>query len=505
MNAYPEELDIVIVGAGISGIGAAYHIQHKLPSKSYLILESRKDLGGTWDLFRYPGVRSDSDLFTFGYDFRPWDSDQGIADGPSIKRYIADTAREFRIDEHIHFEHRVLAADWDSNSARWRLLVRNNASSEQIALRCRWLFCATGYYDFEQGYSPEIKGREDFRGRLIHPQQWPEDLDYSGKRIIIIGSGATAVTLLPALAEKANHVIMLQRTPGYIMPLPARDGLFRLLKRVVGDRLAFRITRERYILQQRLFYLYCRRFPNSARNLIRKINRKLLPPDYPVDKHFNPPYNPWDQRLCAVPDGDFFQAIARGKASVVTDTIREIDTRGLQLDSGEHLEADIIVLATGLKILPVGGIVFRIDGKAVHAPNHVAYKGFMLSGVPNLGFAVGYTTSSWTLKVGLLCEHFCRLLKYMDQAGYDICTPVAEENMVTRPLLDFGAGYVQRAMAQLPRRGLAFPWLMSWDYKADVKLLRKGPVPDKRLRFEKLGERAGQSVAAPNSASIGQK
>ncbi|MCB1138382.1 MAG: NAD(P)/FAD-dependent oxidoreductase [Leptospiraceae bacterium] len=476
-------VDVLIIGAGISGIGAAYHLQDKLPNKSFIILEGREDLGGTWDLFKYPGIRSDSDLFTFGYDFRPWESSKGIADGASIKSYIRDTAREYGIDRQIIYNHRVISTDWDSREKLWNVKARRKGQTKPALFKARWIFSGTGYYRYDEGYTPDFKGRSRFKGSIIHPQNWPEDLNYEDKRVIIIGSGATAVTLLPAMSRAAAHVTMLQRTPTYVMPLPESEMLSRILKPVLGKKLAFKVTRKKNILRQRWFYLFCQRFPERARKLIRKENAKHLPPDFPVDEHFNPPYNPWDQRLCAVPDADLFKVIRDGKGSVVTDSIKTFTAKGVMLESGKELEADIIITATGLNLLPFGGIKISVDGNRVHLPDHVAFKGMMLSGIPNLAFAVGYTTSSWTLKVGLLCEHFCRLLKHMEEHNFHVCTPVADPEMETRPLLDFEAGYVQRSMDQLPRRGTRFPWLMSWDYSEDVKLLRKGPVEDRNLDF----------------------
>jgi monooxygenase len=476
-------IDVLIIGAGISGIGAAYHLQKRRPDTSYAVLEARADLGGTWDLFKYPGIRSDSDLFTFGYDFKPWESDKAIADGAAIKAYIAETARENGIDQRIRFHHRVIEANWSSADRLWNVHVQRADTGEALVLQARWLFSGAGYYRYEEGYTPHFEGRERFVGTIVHPQHWPEGLDYAGKRVVVIGSGATAVTLLPAMTESAAHVTMLQRTPTYVLPVPSVDPVARRLRPIFGHRIAHAMTRRANIAKQRWVHAFCQRFPNAARKLIRSINVKMLPADYPVDVHFKPPYAPWEQRLCAVPGGDLFRVIREGKASIVTDRIATFTETGLQLASGAHLEAELIITATGLNLNPFGGIQLKIDGHPLKLADTVAFKGMMLSGVPNLAFAIGYTTSSWTLKVGLLSEHFCRLLDHMDKHALEVCTPVANPTMSTQPLLNFGAGYVQRSASGLPRQGDTFPWLTSFHYSADAKLLRKGKVADKNLRF----------------------
>ena len=490
----PTDVDILIIGAGLSGIGAAYNLQTKQPGKRYVILEARADLGGTWDLFKYPGIRSDSDLFTFGYDFKPWDSDQAIADGPSIKAYIAETARENGIDRHIRFHHKVLDANWSSVDRQWVVRVHRSDTGEEIVLRASWLFAAAGYYRYDEGFTPTFEGAERFHGPIVHPQHWPQDLDYRDKRVIVIGSGATAVTLVPALATQAAHVTLLQRTPSYVLPVPAADPVARRLRPWLGDRLTHVVTRRVNIARQRWVYALFQRYPARARKFIRSINVRMLPVDYPVDVHFNPPYAPWEQRLCAVPGGDLFKTIGRGDASMVTDHIATFTETGIQLKSGVHLPADIIVTATGLNLQPLGGLKLMINGVLVRFADTVAFKGMMLSGVPNMAFAIGYTSSSWTLKVGLLCEHFCRLLAHMETQGFEVCTPVADPAMSTRPLLNFGAGYVQRSLGELPRQGSAFPWLTSWNYASDAKLLRKGAVANKHLHF--TPRRIGTAEAA---------
>jgi monooxygenase len=477
-------VDVLIVGAGISGIGAAYYLQTRHPGKSYAILEARDATGGTWDLFRYPGIRSDSDLHTFGYEFKPWEDEDAIASADKILAYLRDTITENGIEANIRFHHKVLGAAWSSDDARWRVDVERLDTGERLTTTANWLFCAGGYYRYDEGFTPHFEGIERFCGQIVHPQQWPEDLDYRGKKVVVIGSGATAVTLIPAMADVAAHVTMLQRSPTYIMPVPSKDAIANALQKVLGKERGYAITRRKNIAQQRTIYRLCQRYPRAARRLIRYINAKQLPAGYPVDKHFKPSYDPWDQRLCAVPNADLFKAIRNGKASVVTDRIITFTERGILLESGDELEADIIVTATGLKLQALGGMNLTVDGEPVNLPEKVAFKGIMLSGVPNFAFAVGYTNSSWTLKVGLVCEHFCRLLAHMDAHGYDICVPeLSDPDMPTRPLLDFSAGYVQRAVHEWPRQGADGPWQVVMDYQRDVEVLRNGPVTDANLRF----------------------
>lgn len=484
VTAPHEHVDVLIIGAGISGIGAAYYLQQEHPSKSYTILEARGATGGTWDLFRYPGIRSDSDLHTFGYAFKPWESDKAIAGADAILAYLRETAAENGIDRKVRLHHKVLAAAWSSDDALWVVDVERSDTGERLAISCRWLFCAGGYYRYDEGFTPRFEGAERFGGQIVHPQRWPEDLDYTGKRVVVIGSGATAVTLVPAMAETAAHVTMLQRTPTYILPIPSEDAIANLLRRILPRDQAHAITRRKNIAMQRATWLLCQRYPRTARRLIRYINTKQLPEGYPVDEHFNPPYDPWDQRLCVVPDADLFKAIRSGRASVVTDRIETFTERGIKLKSGLELEADIIVTATGLNLQAFGGIALTVDGAPVHLPDKVTFKGMMLSGVPNFAFAIGYTNASWTLKIGLLCKHFCRLLAYMDANGHTICRPeLSEPAMPTRPLLDFAAGYVQRSIDEFPRQGDRGPWLASTDYYSDARMLKEDSVEDKDLRF----------------------
>lgn len=478
-----DHLDVLIVGAGISGIGAAYYLQTQQPNKSYAILEARAATGGTWDLFRYPGIRSDSDLHTFGYEFKPWEDEDAIASADKILAYLRETVAENGIGRHIRFHHKVLGAAWSSDDARWYVDVERGDTGQRLTISANWLFSAGGYYRYDEGFTPHFEGREKFAGQIVHPQHWPEDLDYRGKRVVVIGSGATAVTLIPAMADDAAHVTMLQRSPTYIMPVPQKDTIANALKKVLGKKRGYAVTRRKNMLKQRAVYQFCQRFPGAARRLIRSVNAKQLPAGFPVDEHFNPAYNPWDQRLCAVPDADLFKAIRDGKASVVTDRIATFTERGIALESGAELEADIIVTATGLNLQAFGGIALTVDGEPVNLPDHVAYKSMMLSGVPNFAFVFGYTNSSWTLKVGPLCEHFCRLLAHMDANGYDTCYPVVDPDVATRPLLDLDAGYVKRVVADLPRQGDRGPWQMVMDFRRDVEVLRNGPVTDDNLRF----------------------
>ncbi len=492
-----EHVDVVIVGAGISGIGAAYYLQRDHPQRSYAILEARGATGGTWDLFRYPGIRSDSDLHTFGYEFKPWRDAESIAGADKILAYLRETAAEHGIDRRVRVSSKVVAASWSTEDARWTVDVERTDTGERTALTCTWIFNAGGYYRYDQGFAPRFDGLERFGGRVVHPQHWPEDLDVSGKRVVVIGSGATAVTLVPALAGTAAHVTMLQRTPTYILPVPSEDAIANALRRRLGEERAYPIIRRKNIAQQRALYRFCRRWPGAARRLIRWVNAKQLPDGYPVDEHFSPPYDPWTQRLCAVPDGDLFRAIRRGEASVVTDRIATFTETGVRLESGRKLVADVVVTATGLVVQAFGGAALTVDGRPVQLPDTVAYKGMMLSGVPNFAYAVGYTNSSWTLKIGLLCEHFCRLLAHMDGHGFDVCRPeVADPAMPTRPFLDFGAGYIRRAVATLPRQGDRAPWLTSMDYSDDVELLRSGRIDDPELHF------STRPAAAPTDREV---
>jgi len=479
-----EHLDVLIIGAGLSGIGAAYHLRRDHPQRSIALLEARGATGGTWDLFRYPGVRSDSDLHTFGYEFKPWRDEQSIAGADRILAYLRETAAENGIDALVRFSSKVVAASWSSAQARWTVDVERTDTGERTTLTCGWLFSAGGYYRYDEGYTPVFPGRERFPGTVVHPQHWPEDLDTTGTRVVVIGSGATAVTLVPALARTAAHVTMLQRTPSYVLPVPAEDALANRLRRLLGEERAHPLIRRKNIARSQFIWRFCQRHPERARALIRWVNAKQLPAGYPVDEHFHPPYDPWDQRLCAVPDGDLFRSIREGTAEVVTDRIATFTETGVLLESGRELPADVVVTATGLNVQAFGGIRLTVDGAGVRLPETIAFKGMMLSGVPNFAYAIGYTNSSWTLKIGLLCEHFTRLLTHLDTHGYDSARPVPRDpDMPTRPFLDFGAGYLKRSMDELPRQGDRVPWLTSTNYRSDVQLLRAGSVADPELHF----------------------
>ncbi|WP_085633759.1 NAD(P)/FAD-dependent oxidoreductase [Pseudomonas sp. R16(2017)] len=478
-----EPLDVLIMGAGVSGIGAAAYLRRNQPGKAFAILESRERAGGTWDLFRYPGIRSDSDLFTFGFDFKPWTKDKSLADAKDILEYLSETVDEYGLEPYIQYQQKVVSANWQSEKGLWAVQVEDGHLGVTRTVECRWLFGAGGYYRYDQGFSPRFEGAEQFKGQIVHPQHWPEDLDYTGKHVVVIGSGATAVTLIPAMADKVASITMLQRTPSYIINQPAKDAVAAFLRKVLPAQTAYSLTRWKNAKITLGFWGFCQRFPKLARKLLLWLTRQELPKDYPVDVHFNPPYDPWDQRLCSVPEGDLFKAISAGKASVETDHIQRFTESGVLLKSGKELKADIIVTATGLNVQLFGGITLHKDGQPVTLSQTLAYKGMMLSGVPNFAFAVGYTNSSWTLKVCLLCDHFCRLLGFMDEQGHTVCEPQAPEGIETRPLLDFGAGYVQRALDGMPRQGPCEPWVMSMDYFRDVKLLRRGTVAEDCLKF----------------------
>jgi monooxygenase len=476
--------DVLIVGAGLSGIGAAYHLQARLPGKSYAVLEARETLGGTWDYFRYPGIRSDSDMYTLGYSFRPWTSPQAIADGPAILDYVRETAEAYGIAPKIRYRHRVERASWSSEARRWTVEGRDASSGEPFRLTCGFLFLCSGYYDYEGGYEPEFAGRERFRGRIVHPQAWRPDIEYEGKRVVVVGSGATAVTLVPELAKRAEHVTMLQRSPTYIMARPGRDRIADWLRERLPGRLAYGLVRWKNVSLGMAFYAYCRGFPQRAKRLLVGQAQAALGRDVDAATHFTPSYDPWDQRLCLAPDGDFFDAIREGRASVVTDHIEGFTETGITLRSGGELAADLVVMATGLRLKLFGGAGLEVDGRPVELAKTVAYKGAMLSDVPNFAFAVGYTNASWTLKCDLTSEYVCRLIRHMDARGLSRCRPRRRGPQAEgSPIIGLSSSYVRRSLDGLPRQGEAPPWRLYQNYVLDVLLLRHAPVDDGAIEF----------------------
>ena len=489
-----EHFDVLIIGAGISGIDAGWHLQKHAPRKTYVILENRERIGGTWDLFRYPGIRSDSDMLTMGYGFRPWTHPSAISPGGAIREYVTDTARDAGIDRHIRFRHHVTRASWDSGTARWTVEAQKRDAQgreETVELSASFLFSCAGYYRYSAGYTPEFTGRDRFRGRIIHPQHWPEDLDYAGKRVVVIGSGATAVTLIPALARTAGHVTMLQRSPTYIVSMPEKDALANALRKILPASWAYAIPRWRNILLQRHLFHLARTRPERVKKKILKAVRKELGPDYDVATHFTPKYGPWDQRLCLVPDADLFHAIQQQHVDVVTDQIDTFTETGIKLKSGKELAADIIVTATGLQLEVLGGTQITVDGRAVDFGKTFTYKGVMYSDVPNLASVFGYTSASWTLRADLICEWICRLLNKMDEKGVEIATPrLRDPNMKPEPWSDFSSGYIVRSLGMLPRQGPAPPWRQTQNYFTDLKELRRDPIEDEVLEFSRADPRA---------------
>ncbi len=495
-----EHVDVLIVGAGLSGIGAACHLQRRCPGRSFAIVEARSAIGGTWDLFRYPGVRSDSDMFTLGYSFKPWEDAKAIADGPSIRSYIREAASENGLREKIRFETRALSAEWSSERSEWSVELEGPGGARST-ISCSFLFGCTGYYRYDEGFTPHFEGIERFAGTVVHPQHWPEHLDYAGKRVIVVGSGATAVTLVPAMAVDAAHVTMLQRSPSYVLSLPGDDPLAKVARRLLSPRAAYAFVRWKNALMALGLFTLSRRRPGLVKRLLRRATQRRLPAGYDVDTHFNPAYDPWDQRMCLVPDGDLFETISSGDASVVTGAIDTFTEGGVLLEDGRALEADIVITATGLNLLALGGIELAVDGRSVDIAETVGYKGMMLSGIPNFAFAVGYTNASWTLKADLVSEYLCRLLGHMRERGYDAVTPLAPDpSQPTLPFLDLDSGYVRRSIDSFPRQGAVTPWRLNQNYPRDVRLLRHGPVEDAGVRFSRrpqaAAERPEQVLAA---------
>jgi len=480
-----QHVDVLIIGAGLSGIGTAYHLQDKCPSRTYAILEARDAIGGTWDLFRYPGVRSDSDMYTFGYSFRPWTDGTAFASGDAIRRYIRETAEEFGIDEKIRFQHRMVRASWSSAEAQWTVDVDVGPEKQHEQLTCNFLYTCTGYYDYEKGHTPDWPSMERFAGRVVHPQQWPEDLDLSGKEVVVIGSGATAVTLVPAIADETAHVAMLQRSPSYVAAQPEKDAIANVLRRLLPEGLAHRVARWKNVLRSIFYYELARRFPDYFRRRVMDEAQAALGDRCDVDPHFNPDYDPWDQRLCIAPDGDLFAAIRSGQASVVTDHVDHFTDTGIQLRSGRTLDADVIVTATGLRLRLLHGVDLFVDGERVDLSETMTYKGSMFSGIPNLAVAVGYTNASWTLKTDLSAVWVCRVLNHMAREGYAVVTPRRDPSQDEAPVLDLDAGYIQRAIDRLPAQGTERPWRLRQNYVLDLMDFRLSALDDGVLEFER--------------------
>ncbi len=480
-----EHYDVIIVGAGLSGIDAAYHLQTFCKNKSFVIYEGRDNIGGTWDLFKYPGIRSDSDMQTFSFGFKPWKDSKSIADADTIMTYLKEAVEEYDLEKHIRYNHFIQKAEWSTENCQWTITGKKKKSGEVFKATCHFFFICTGYYDYDEGYTPDFKGLENYKGRFVHPQKWTEDIEYENKKVVVIGSGATAVTLVPVLAEKAAHVVMLQRTPTYILSRPLEDRLSNLFHRFLPVKVAHFLGRWKNVLLQMYLYRISRKRPEMVKKYIMDQIRKVMGPDYDVDQHFNPDYAPWDQRLCAVPDNDLFLSIKGGKSSVITHHIDTFTEKGIRLKSGEELEADLIVSATGLKIKVSGGIEFIVDGKKMENRNLISYKGIMLKDIPNAAAVTGYTNASWTLKADLVCEYVTRLLNHMDKNGKKMCTPrTKDENMKTEPVIDFSSGYILRALDQLPKQGSEFPWKLHQNYIKDMFILRYRNLEDGFLVFE---------------------
>ena len=497
-----EHFDVLIVGAGLSGVGAGWHLQDRAPKKTYAILEGREAIGGTWDLFRYPGIRSDSDMYTLGYAFKPWREAKAIADGPSILKYVRETAADHGIDRHIRFRHKVRRASWSSAEARWSVEAEVGPEKTPLAFTCDFLYMCSGYYDYSGGYTPEFTGSDIFEGTIVHPQQWPETLDYAGKRVVVIGSGATAVTLVPAMARTAAHVTMLQRSPTYVVSRPAEDAFANKLREKLPAQLAYQIIRWRNVLFGMYFYNSARKNPEKTKQGILAMVRGHMGPDYDVETHFTPRYNPWDQRLCLVPDADLFESLKAGTSTVVTDQIERFTPTGLKLKSGAELPADIVVTATGLKMQLLSGMEVLVDGVRAELSQSMSYKGIMFSGVPNLASAFGYTNASWTLKADLTSEYVCRLINHMDARGYVAATPHKHEAVEEAPWLDFSSGYVTRAMEHFPKQGLKKPWKVHQNYARDLVALRYGRFDDGVLRFTRRPAKAAVSAKVKELAEV---
>jgi monooxygenase len=498
MMAVAGDFDVLIVGAGLSGIGAAAHLTMQCPGKSYTIIEQRADMGGTWDLFRYPGIRSDSDMHTLGYRFKPWLHEKSIADGPAIWDYVHEAADEYGIRPNIRFRQRVIAADWDSTTARWTVTTHNEDSGEEARYTANFLFMCAGYYDYDKGYRPEFPSEKDFTGKIVHPQHWPENLDYAGKKVVVIGSGATAVTIVPVMARTATKVTMLQRTPTWMVSRPAKDAFANFMRKILPSKAAYAVTRFKNINWQRIVYNKARKDPAKVGETLLKMARKELPASVDIDTNFTPPYGPWEQRLCLIPDSDMFKAVSKGSVEVVTDHIERFTPKGILLKSGKELEADVIVTATGLNLVTLGKTQISVDGKATKLSNHFNYKGVMFSDIPNMASVFGYINASWTLKTDIVCEYVCRLLKEMDRKGAKIALPkLGDTNMPRLPFVsDFSSGYFARSFDSLPANGDRHPWRVLQDYKAEKKILTQEPIDDGVMVF---GNAKAANVAAEDA------
>jgi monooxygenase len=489
-----KHVDVVIVGAGLSGIGAACHLEQHSPTKTYAIIESREAMGGTWDLFRYPGIRSDSDMHTLGYSFKPWLHKKAIADGPAILQYINETAKEYEVDQHIRYNQRVTKIAWDTVTALWTLTIAETGKRAK-KMTCKFVYSCTGYYRYDKGYTPDFPGSEQFKGPIIHPQQWPEDLDYSGKKVVVIGSGATAITLVPAMAKTAGQVTMLQRSPTYVVSRPEKDPFALTLAKYLPAKMAYLITRWKNVSQQALLFQMSRRYPERVKAMLRKLTRMSLGENYDIDTHFTPKYNPWDQRLCLVPNGDLFRSLRKGTSTVVTDHIKTFTKTGIKLASGTLLEADIVVSATGLELLPMGGMQIVVDGNTIVLPDTLGYKGMMLSDVPNFVLAAGYTNASWTLKCDLTSEYVCRMLNYLDNNKFDYCVARNNDpNLERIAFLDLASGYVDRSIDQFPKQGRTAPWRLQQNYLLDILSLRFGSMKGEAMEY-------GTATAVPEDQS----
>lgn len=486
-DTHPEQLDVAIVGAGLSGIGCACYLRREHPGLRFALFEARGASGGTWDQFRYPGVRADSDPQTLAFELSPWPGEAAFAPGAEILRYIRALAARYQIERHIRLRQRVRSAAWSSEQACWQIEVHRTGSGTRLQVQARWLLCAAGYFSYDAPYTPELPGITRYRGRVVHPQRWPSELEWAGKQVVVLGSGATAVTLVPALAQRAAHVTMLQRSPTYIVAAPSRDPLDALARRLLGARSAYRLIRRKNIVRQAAVYRLCRRYPRTARAVIRRLTARQLPGFYPLDRHFKPRYDPWDQRLCLAPDGDVFRAIREQRATVVTDTIETFTADSVRLRSGASLPAELLITATGFRLQAFGGIALSVDGQPVGVAERLAFRGMMVSGVPNFAYLLGYANGSWTLRVELVIRHLCRLLAHMRSCGHDVCVPrIPYPNMTTRPLLNLSSGYLRRSGRQFPRQGAYPPWRVPHSYFAERRMLEHGPIAHPDLHFSSV-------------------